>query len=330
MASSTAETQPPDAAAASEIIGALEQARRQFLALVDHVRPELLRYCTRMTGSVADGEDVVQETLARACFELPQLKELPLLRPWLFRIAHHRAIDHWRHEARRASEPLDAALDVADAAALEPDHVAARHQAVRAAVSSFLALAPAQRGCVILKDVLEHSIDEIASELNLSVPAVKAALHRGRAALREANAAATPAPRPPPLSAALKRYAGLFNAHDWDGVRSLLADDVRLDLVSRRKAAGRRDVGSYLDNYQRTAGWQVVPAWFDGREVLAVMSDDDAQRPRYFIELGWRDERVVAIRDFRYVSYIAQEGAFELSARAGTPESSSVAHGATP
>jgi RNA polymerase sigma-70 factor (ECF subfamily) len=329
MASSTAETHPPDAAA-SDIIGALEQARRQFLALVDHVRPELLRYCARMTGSIADGEDVVQETLARACFELPQLKELPLLRPWLFRIAHHRAIDHWRHEALRASEPLDAALDVADAAALEPDHVAARHQAVRAAVSSFLALAPAQRGCVILKDVLEHSIDEIASELNLSVPAVKAALHRGRAGLRAANAAAKPALRPPPLSAALKRYAALFNAHDWDGVRSLLADDVRLDLVSRRKAAGRRDVGSYLDNYQRTAGWRLMPAWFDGREVLAVMGDEAAQRPRYFIELGWRDERVVAIRDFRYVSYIAQEGAFELAAPAGPPESSTVAPGTTP
>jgi RNA polymerase sigma factor (sigma-70 family) len=314
MGSSTAETDLASAAATSAIIGTLEQARRQFLALVEHVRPELLRYCTRMTGSVADGEDVVQETLARACFELPQLKELPLLRPWLFRIAHNRAIDHWRYEAQRASEPLDAALEVAAAAALEPDHVAARHQAVHAAISSFLALAPAQRGCVILKDVLEHSTDEIASELNLSVAAVKAALHRGRAALREANAAAAPAPPAPPPSAALKRYAGLFNAHDWDGVRSLLADDVRLDLVSRRKAAGRRDVGNYLDNYRRSSGWHMVPAWFDGREVLAVLSDANSARPRYFIELGWRDGQVVAIRDFRYVAYIAQEGSFELAA----------------
>jgi len=331
MASSNADRQGPhDAVSASEIIGTLEQARRQFLALVDHVRPELLRYCARMTGSVADGEDVVQETLARACFELPQLKDLPLIRPWLFRIAHHRAIDHWRHEARRTSEPLEAALDIADAAALEPDQVVARQQAVRAAVSSFLALAPAQRGCVILKDVLEHSIDEIAAELSLSVPAVKAALHRGRAALHHANATALPATRPPPPSPAVKRYAGLFNAHDWDGVRSLLADDVRLDLVSRRKAAGRRDVGNYLDNYQRSGGWHMVPGWFDGREVLAVLSDAAALRPRYFIELGWRDGHVVAIRDFRYVAYIAQEGAFELAARADVPESPTLAPGTTP
>src|SRR6266850_2295441 len=69
----------PDGAAPDDIIGILEQGRRQFLALVDHVRPELHRYCTRMTGSVADGEDVVQETLARAYYELSELKSLPLL-----------------------------------------------------------------------------------------------------------------------------------------------------------------------------------------------------------------------------------------------------------
>src|SRR5881392_2124108 len=97
----------------SEIIGVLEHGRRQFLALVSHVRPELLRYCARMTGSVADGEDVVQDTLARAYYELSQLEALPPLRPWLFRIAHHRAIDHWRREARRASEPLESAEGVA-------------------------------------------------------------------------------------------------------------------------------------------------------------------------------------------------------------------------
>jgi DNA-directed RNA polymerase specialized sigma24 family protein len=72
------------------IVSKLEEGRRQFLALVDHVRPELHRYCARMTGSIADGEDIVQETLARAYYELSELKELPALRSWLFRIAHNR------------------------------------------------------------------------------------------------------------------------------------------------------------------------------------------------------------------------------------------------
>jgi len=188
MDSSASEASGPD-----ELIVMLERGRRQFLALVEHVRPELHRYCTRMTGSVADGEDVVQETLARACYELSQMRTMPALRPWLFRIAHNRAIDHWRHETYRISEPLETATDIAAEAALEPDNLLARDQAVRAAISCFLELAPAQRGCVILTDVLDHSIDEIADELNLSVPAVKAALHRGRAMLQRLTEAPPPA-----------------------------------------------------------------------------------------------------------------------------------------
>ncbi len=314
MVSSTDREARSGAGEPDEIIGLLEQGRREFLALVDHIRPELHRYCTRMTGSVADGEDVVQETLARACYELPQLRTLPPLRPWLFRIAHNRAIDHWRHEAYRASESLDAALEVADEPQHEPDHVLARNQAVRAAISSFLELAPAQRGCVILKDVLEHSIEEIAEELGLSVAAVKAALHRGRAALQaQTEVAPAPTARGREPSTALSRYASLFNAHDWDGVRSLLAEDVRLDLVSQRKSAGRRDVSTYFNNYQRAADSHLVPAWLNGREVLAVLPSAAAALPRYFIELGWREGQVVTIRDFRYVPYIVQDAAFEFA-----------------
>jgi RNA polymerase sigma-70 factor (ECF subfamily) len=266
-----------------------------------------------MTGSIADGEDVVQETLARAHYQLAELKQIPPLRPWLFRIAHNRAIDHWRRQAHRSDEPLEMAMDVADDEAREPDHLLARSQAVRAAISGFLQLAPAQRGCVILKDVLDHSLDEIAGELDLSVPAVKAALHRGRALLRQLPNSETPAPAARRVSPELLRYATLFNAHDWDGVRALLADDVRLDLVSRRKAAGRREVGVYFTNYDRLDDWQLVPAWLEGREVLAVRSAPDAERPSYFVELQWRAGRVAGIRDFRHVRYILQDAMVEIA-----------------
>ncbi|MEJ8810170.1 RNA polymerase sigma factor [Variovorax ureilyticus] len=296
------------------IIAALDGARRRFLALVGDIRPELHRYCTRMTGSVADGEDVVQDTLARAYYQLPELKELPPLRPWLFRIAHNRAIDHIRHEAHRNSEPIDLALDLADREDQEPDQALARNQAVHAALSCFLQLAPAQRGCVILKDVLDHSLEEIADELQLSVQAVKAALHRGRRLLRALSPPATESPpAQPSVSPELARYATLFNAHDWDGVRAMLADDVRLDLVSRRKAAGRREVSLYFGNDGRVSDWHLVPAHLDGREVLAVMRDPAAARPGYFIELQWRDGLLIAIRDYRYVPYIAQEAGWVLA-----------------
>ena len=119
MASSAPEPGAADDAASVDLIGLLESGRRRFLALVADVRPELHRYCTRMTGSTADGEDVVQDTLARAYYELSQLRELPPLRPWLFRIAHNRAVDRWRQEGRHAGKPIDAVLPALSAQFLQ-------------------------------------------------------------------------------------------------------------------------------------------------------------------------------------------------------------------
>ena len=270
------------------IFSKLEEGRRQFLALVDEVRPDLHRYCARMAGSIADGEDVVQDALARAYYELSQLNELPALRPWLFRIAHNRALDYLRRYERRMSEPLEVAEDIAADGAIEPENALVRDQAVRAAVSRFLQLVPTQRSCVILKDVLDYSLDEIAALLELSMPAIKAALHRGRVRLRELSEAAELAAPSSPVSPALTRYAELFNARDWDGVRAMLVDDVKLDLVSRWKRAGRAQVSPYFKNYNGKGDWHLVPAWLDNREVLAVFRDPSDVRPGYFIELALR------------------------------------------
>jgi RNA polymerase sigma factor (sigma-70 family) len=298
------------------IIVRLEASRRQFLALVEDVRPDLHRYCARMTGSIADGEDVVQDTLAHAYYVLSELDELPALRPWLFRIAHNRALDYLRRYERRMSEPLEVAMEIADDDALEPDTVLAREQAVRSAVSRFLELAPAQRSCVILKDVLEYSLDEVAALLGLTLAAVKAALHRGRARLRELTNAPGPEVQVRGMSPALTRYAALFNARDWDGVRAMLVDDVKLDVVSRLKREGRELVDNYFTNYDKISDWHLVPGWLDGREVIAVFRNSHDVRPGYFIDLTLRDSRVAAIRDFRYVPYIAQEAAIEFARRA--------------
>jgi RNA polymerase sigma factor (sigma-70 family) len=302
---------PPDP---DSLVSDLQEGRRRFLALVADVRPELHRYCARMTGSVSDGEDVVQETLARAYYALSEVEVLPPLRPWLFQIAHHRAIDHLRRYDRRMGEALDTVAEKTAADALDAEDALAREEAVHAAVSRFVELAPAQRSAVILKDVLDHSLEEIAALLELSVPAVKAALHRGRTRLRELSREPLAETAPRPSSAAIARYAALFNARDWEGVRAMLADDVRLDLVSRAQRAGRRDVASYFTNYAAVRDWRLAPGWLDGREVLAVFRDPRSTHPDYFVEVTLVDGRIVAIRDFRYVPYIALEAAIDLSA----------------
>jgi RNA polymerase sigma-70 factor (ECF subfamily) len=289
-----------------------EENRRRFLALVNEVRRDLHRYCARMVGSIADGEDIVQDTLARAYYELSELNELPTLRPWLFRIAHNRALDYLRRYERRMSEPLEAVMDMADDAAPDPGSTPEREEAVRLAVSRFLEIAPAQRSCIILKDVLEHSIEEIATMFEMSVPAVKAALHRGRARLHQLSWELERGRPTRTLSKAATRYAQLFNARDWDGVRAMLADEVKLDLVSREKRSGHQNIRHYFDNYNRTRDWQLVAGWLDDREVLAVFRGSADVRPGYFIELTLAGGRVTAIRDFRYVPYIGLEATIEL------------------
>jgi RNA polymerase sigma factor (sigma-70 family) len=293
------------------VLPELQEARKRFLQLVSELRPDLHRYCARMTGSIADGEDVVQDTLARAYYELSALKELPAMRSWLFRIAHNRALDHLKRYERRMGEPLEAAERSPADDEAEADAAVAREQAVHAAVVRFLQLAPAQRSCVILKDVLDHSLEEIASLLSLTLPAVKSALHRGRARLHELSEASVEPKRTQPHSAALLNYAALFNARDWEGVRAMLLDDVRLDVVSALKRVGRDDVGVYFNNYAKLPDWHVVPAWLDGREVLAVFRGGRAAHPTYFIELTANAGRIAAIRDFIHVPYIAREASFE-------------------
>jgi RNA polymerase sigma factor (sigma-70 family) len=292
----------PDAA----LLASQHEGRRRFLELVADLRPELHRYCARMTGSVSDGEDIVQETLARAYYLLPEMDEMPAFRPWLFRIAHNRALDHLRRYEARMSEPLETVQDSAADPAPDPGDALAHQQAVQAAVSRFVELAPTQRSCVILKDVLGHSLEDIGGLLELSLPAVKAALHRGRVRLRElaeAQPAKLPWRQPSP---AVVRYAALFNARDWDGVRAMLAEDVQLDLVSRAQRSGRA-VGNYMSNYDRFGDWHLVPAMLEGREVIAVFRAPGETRPAYFIELGFEEDRIKSIRDFRYVPYVMED-----------------------
>src|ERR1041385_248701 len=141
------------------VVSALQEGMRRFLALVAGLRPELHRYCARMTGSIADGEDIVQETLARAYYLLPEYQTTPALRPWLFRIAHNRALDHLRRYDQRMGQPLDASAEAEGSGDADPEDELAREHALHAAVSRFVELAPAQRSCVILKDVLGHSLE---------------------------------------------------------------------------------------------------------------------------------------------------------------------------
>jgi RNA polymerase sigma-70 factor (ECF subfamily) len=178
---------------------------------------------------------------------------------------------------------------------------------VHLALAAFQRLPVAQRSAVILKDVLGCTVDEIAESTGATVLAVKAALVRGRRTLREHADDPTPAPALDPAERArLHDYAARFNARDWDGLRALLTDESRLDLVAKAERRGKA-VGEYFGRYAALPELRAVAGTLDGRPAIAVYLPPDSQVPGSFVLLEWSGDRLALIRDFRYVPYIAAE-----------------------
>src|SRR5690349_541135 len=140
-----------------------------FHQLLAELRPRLHRYCARMTGSVIDGEDVLQEALAKAIEAFPRSGAIANPEGWLFRIAHNAALDFLRRRARQ--QGLQADEDLAMIA--EPESDIDRRQAAAASLQTLMRLPVTQRSSVILMDVLGHSLEEVSTVLDTTVPAVK-------------------------------------------------------------------------------------------------------------------------------------------------------------
>ena len=273
--------------------------------LMTALRPRLHRYCARMVGSAIDGEDVVQEALAKAAEAFPSAG--PIARPesWLFRIAHNSALDALRHRKRQAAVGSDIELSgLADPLAAADARVAAT-----ASLAALLRLPPAQRSSVVLMDVLGHSLAETAEIIGISLPAVKAALHRARTRLR-ALADRPEAPTPILLPAErdrLRAYADRFNARDFDALRDLLAEDVRLDLPNQIRLAGRKEVSVYFTRYAAVSDTWLSPGLAEGRPALLVRDPTDATGGvSYVVLLDWAEGRIAAIRDFRHARYVVE------------------------
>jgi RNA polymerase sigma-70 factor (ECF subfamily) len=275
-----------------------------FDGLLARMRPRLHRYCARMVGSVIDGEDVLQDALIKAVESHAAAGAIGNPEGWLFRIAHNTALDFLRRrnrqQALRSGEEVDMIADPADA-------VLSR-QIASASLRTFMRLPVAQRASVILMDVLGCSLTEICEVMDFSLPAVKAALHRGRTQLREL--ADEPDDRPPPkLSDADRKRLGVyvahFNARDFDAIRAMIADDVRLDLVNKTRMNGKIEVSKYFGNYSKVSDWHLVPGLVEGLPAILVFDPGEpGSAPKYFMLLQWSADKVATIRDFRHAAYV--------------------------
>ncbi len=274
-------------------------------AALPALRPELHRYCARMTGSVVDGEDVLQEALFRATRALRDGAMVEDLRAWLFRIAHNTAVTMFRSRKKEMAMKEELGRDA------PPFETMPASSAVADNLRPFLALTPKQRSTCILRDVLGYSAVEVAEMTESSVQSVKSALYRGRRLLRECDLE-----DPPPLPETERRrlaiYAQCFNAHEFDRLRDMLSEEVRLELVARDRRKGRKGVGGYYRNYQRSDDWLMAPGAVEGRPaILAFDRADPSAPPLYFVLLRFDGDNVAAIRDFRYARYAMAEARWE-------------------
>jgi RNA polymerase sigma-70 factor (ECF subfamily) len=281
-------------------IGPLEARYREFLDNITQIRPGLHRYCARMTGSVLDGEDVVQEALFEAYRKIDQYDESRPLSPWLFRIAHNRCIDFLRRRAVRIE---------AEARVLSQDSIMLTDLPVlgigRAIEQLVLTLPPKERAGVLLKDVFEYSLAEIAELVDSTVGGVKAALKRGRTKLAAIHGTVErPHKKNPELAQLLRLYVDRFNQRDWDGVRELLTADARLQVVDRY--LGPFTESPYFSNYERrTFEWQMAVAEVDGElAIIGLHRDTDGWTPQTIVRLQVSDRRISRIQDYRHCGWV--------------------------
>jgi RNA polymerase sigma-70 factor (ECF subfamily) len=280
--------------------GPFEARYLAFLETITNLRPSLHRYCARMTGSVMDGEDVVQDALFEAYRKLDQYDDRRPLKSWLFRIAHNRCIDLLRRRGVRVE---------AETASMGPDYVMPANLPVlgvgRAVEQLVMSLPPKERACVLLKDVFDYTLEEIAELVGSTVGGVKAALNRGRAKL-----AALPEPVKShrevslELSRLLHLYVDRFNKRDWEGLRELIRADARLRVADR--FAGPIDESPYFGNYERqTVPWRMAVAEVDGElAVVALRQHGNEWRPNSVVRLEVIDQHVVRIVDFAHCPWV--------------------------
>jgi len=282
-------------------VGLFEARYLAFLETVSNLRPQLHQYCSRMVGSVLDGEDVVQDALFQAYRKLESFDGSRPLKPWLFRIAHNQCIDFLRR--RQVRQDAEAEVVVQDAVAPKDPVGRGIERAIERLV---LTLPPKERASVLLKDVLDYSLEEIAELVDSTVGGVKAALNRGRAklaSLPELSKRSRPVPNPE-AEQLLGLYVERFNRNDWDGLRELITDDARVRVAD--KYFGPLTGSPYFGRYHRlTTPWRVAVGEVDGEPAVIVLEPGPGGwAPQALVRVELSEGRIVGITDYTHCPWV--------------------------
>jgi len=234
----------------------MRAAWHRYIDVLVPFRPELFRYCQKLTGNLWDAQDLVQDTLVKGFGTLGSVYHaIDNPRAWLLRIATNQWIDIVR---RRGVEANALAAEVASRGnnpgdVSSPSTSAEMHDAAETLMQR---LSPQEQAAVVLKDAFDMSLDETAQVIGTTVGAVKAALHRGRARLKDPeNESKRPVPSPKLVDAFVTRY----NDQDLPGLMSLMLDSASVDMLSHVSETGRnafeRDRGWFWHNFNVEPHW---------------------------------------------------------------------------
>jgi RNA polymerase sigma-70 factor, ECF subfamily len=243
----------------------------EFLVQAEPHRRELLAHCYRMTGSLHDAEDLVQETYLRAWKSYSGFKGQSSLRTWLYRIATNTCLTALEGRQRRplpsglgtpSSDPAGELIERHEVRWLEPladlyddptdpSVIVGSREAVRLAfVAALQHLSPRQRAVLVLRDVLQWKAAEVANAIGTSTAAVNSLLQRARAQLDAVGPSADDAPQAPDSPETqdrLARYIAAFEAYDIDRLVEMFTEE---------------------------AIWEMPPfdGWYQGRQAIATLT----------------------------------------------------------
>lgn len=289
-------------------------------------RRELHVHCYRMLGSVADADDLLQETLTAAWRGLPGLADPSKLRPWLYRIATNRCLNAIRAAQRRrpspepvppfaAPEPSrrdnvtwlqpypDAALDESSG----PEASVERRETVELAfVAALQRLPPRQAAVLLLVDVLGFSGADVAGLLQTTPTAVKGLRQRaGATVAKERDGRRAAVAGSPEEQRLARRFADAFIAADIQGVLELLTDDAWLAMPPAPHVyAGRDDIAAFLRTsfeWRRRRAMRVLPIGANRQPGFACYLSEPGGRvasPAGLLVLTVAEDGIAAITRF--------------------------------
>lgn len=241
---------------------------RRYLDRLNPVRPDLYRYCCKLTGNIWDGEDLAQDALMRVFSLLGKIDaQLDNPKAYLIRTATHLWIDRVRRSARER-EVLELSRDD-EAGNGNPSVHAEAHDASKDLLRR---LQPQERAALVLKDVFDYSLEETASILKTTVGAVKSALHRGRERLENKSPVAFAAA---PSREIVASFMQALIAKDLDTLQKICAADLTIELVGGAESNTFEQGRMFFEHAHRSLpalGFGTQPRWelieFDGEPMV--------------------------------------------------------------